>query len=245
VNFQLTLASDVNAAFKPRTQRHADAYRAEIAAYRVNRLLGLNRVPPAVSRYVPRTRLRLGADTLVVAERDGNVRGAMIYWVPVLRDSRIDREREIERWSHWLRQRDPLPPEQSVRAEEISTLVVFDYLIGNSDRWSGQNVPMDASGHLIYRDNNLAFAEPFPDPVHQQLMRWLRRVQRFSRGVIDRARGLTEAQVRTEMALDPDPAFPPLTNGQLASFMRRRDTLVSYVDALAAQYGASAVYPWP
>lgn len=245
VNFHLTLASDVEAAYKPRAQGHSEDYRAEIAAYRLNRLLGLNRVPPAISRVVPRTQLHLRPDTRVIVERDGNVRGAAIYWVPVLRDSMIDREREIERWSRWLRQGNQVPPDQSVRAEEISTLIVFDYLTGNYDRWSGQNVPMDSAGHLVYRDNNGGFVEPFGDGMHQNVMRWLRRVQRFSRGVIERARALTPAAVRAEMALDPDTAHPPLTDAQIASLMRRRDTLVAYVDALVQRYGAANVMPWP
>src|SRR4051794_13822137 len=41
VNFHLSLAADVDAGFKPRSASHGDAYRAEIAAFRLNRLLGL------------------------------------------------------------------------------------------------------------------------------------------------------------------------------------------------------------
>jgi hypothetical protein len=245
VNFHLTLASDVEAAFKPRSSTHGDAYRAEIAAYRLNRLLGLNRVPPAISRTIPRAQLHLAQDTVVAVERDGSVRGAAIYWVPVLRDSRIDQERERARWAGWLRQRGVIPPEQNVRAEEISTLIVFDFLTGNWDRWSGQNVPMDASGHLVYRDNNGGFSEPFGAQMLAGVMRHLRLVQKFSRGVIDRARALTEASVQAEMALDGDPVHPPLTAQQIQSLLRRRDTLIAYVDDLVRRYGESNVYPWP
>jgi hypothetical protein len=235
----------VEAAFKPRSSTHGDAYRAEIAAYRLNRLLGLNRVPPAISRTIPRAQLHLAQDTVVAVERDGSVRGAAIYWVPVLRDSRIDQERERARWAGWLRQRGVIPPEQNVRAEEISTLIVFDFLTGNWDRWSGQNVPMDASGHLVYRDNNGGFSEPFGAQMLAGVMRHLRLVQKFSRGVIDRARALTEASVQAEMALDGDPVHPPLTAQQIQSLLRRRDTLIAYVDDLVRRYGESNVYPWP
>lgn len=245
VNIHLHLVGDVDAAFKPHSQTHADAYRAEIAAYRLNRLLGLNRVPPAISRVIPAAALHLSAETPVTIERDGNVRGAAIYWVPVLRDSRIDQEHERTRWATWLRQGNTVPPDQSTRAEEISTLVAFDVLIGNWDRWSGQNVPMDAAGHLVYRDNNGAFSEPFGDRMLWGVMRHLRLVQRFSRGTIERARAMTEASVRAEMALDPDATHPPLNAVQLTSLLRRRDALVSYVDELVRRYGAAAVYPWP
>lgn len=241
VNFHLRLAGDIDAAWKPRTSTHGETYRAEIAAYRLNRMLGLSRVPPAVSRSVPRSALHLAPTSPVIAERDLTVRGAAIYWVPVLRDSLIDRPREIERWSSWLRQGREVPADQRTRAEEISTLLVFDFLTGNWDRWSGANVPMDAAGHLIYRDNNGAFEEPFVLGLMQNGMAWLRRSQRFSASVIARARALTDASIREEMALDGDPAHPPLTEAQRRSLLRRRDALLVYVDGLIRRHGEAAV----
>lgn len=241
VNFHLRLAGEIDAAWKPRTSTHGETYRAEIAAYRLNRLLGLSRVPPAASRSIPRSALHLAATSPVIAERDLTVRGAAIYWVPVLRDSLIDRPREIERWSSWLRQGREVPVDQRARAEEVSTLLVFDFLTGNWDRWSGANVPMDAAGHLIYRDNNGAFEEPFVLGLMQNGMAWLRRSQRFSASVIARARALTDASIREEMALDGDPAHPPLTEAQRRSLLRRRDALLEYVDGLIRRHGESAV----
>ncbi len=246
VNFYLDLSGDIDAAFKPCYVDHCERYRAEIAAFRLNRLLGLNRVPPAVSRVVSRSSLRLARVTTVpiVFDRADNARGAAIYWVPVMRDSMIDRNRDIERWTRWLRQGNELPADQSMRAEEVSTLLVFDFLTGNWDRWSGSNVPMDPAGHLIYRDNNGGFEEPFVDALMHRSMAWLRRTQRFNRSVIDRARAMTEASVRAEMALDPDREHPPLTDAQIRSLLRRRDALVTYVDGLVTRYGARAVYAW-
>jgi len=241
VNLHLRLAGGIDAAWKPRTTTHGETYRAEIAAYRLNRILGLNRVPPAISRVIPRSQLRLAPTSPVVFERDNTARGAAIYWVPVLRDSLIDRPREIDRWSAWLRQGRAIPEDQRARAEEISSLLVFDFLTGNWDRWSGSNVPMDAEGHLIYRDNNGGFEEPFVEGLMQRGMSWLRRAQRFSRGVIERARAMTEASVRAEMALDPDRAHPPLTDAQIRSLLRRRDALIQYVDGLVRRHGAANV----
>ncbi|MBI5515361.1 MAG: hypothetical protein HY909_16400 [Deltaproteobacteria bacterium] len=244
INLHLHLAAELDAAWKPRTTNHGERYRAEIAAFRLNRLLGLSRVPPAVSRSIPRSVLRLAADTTVVFERDGTARGAAIYWVPVLRDSMIDRPRDQERWTSWLRQGNTIPADQGARAEEISTLLVFDMLTGNWDRWSGGNVAMDATGHLLYRDNNGAFDEPFVEGLMHRSMAGLRRTQKFHRGVLDRARALTEASLRAEMALDPDRDHPPLTDPQVRSLLRRRDALVTYVDGLVARYGAQRVYVW-
>jgi hypothetical protein len=244
VNLHLHLAGEMDAAWKPRTSNHGERYRAELAAYRLNRLLGLSRVPPAVSRSIPRAVLHLSPDTTVLFERDGTARGAALYWVPVLRDSMIDRPRDQERWTSWLRQGNSIPADQGARAEEISTMLVFDMLTGNWDRWSGGNVAMDGTGHLLYRDNNGGFDEPFVEGLMQRSLANLRRAQKFHRGVIDRARALTEASVRAEMALDPDRDHPPLTDPQLRSLLRRRDALVTYVDGLVARYGAARVYVW-
>lgn len=244
VNLHLRLDGGIDAAFKPRTANHGEHYRAEIAAYRLNRLLGLSRVPPAISRAIPRTTLRLAPDSPVLFDRDNTARGAAIYWVPVLRPSRIDDPQEQERWSRWLRQGRPLPPDQSQRAEEISTLLVFDFLTGNWDRWSGANVPMDAQGHLIYRDNNGGFEEPFVEGLLQRSRSLLQRTQRFRRSVIARARAMTADSVRAEMALDPDRTHPPLTAQQVTSLLRRRDILVEYVDGLVRRHGEAAVYAW-
>lgn len=244
VNLHLHLAGEIDAAWKPCTTAHCESYRAEIAAYRLNRILGLNRVPPAISRTVLRASLRLPEDTTVQFDRFGNARGAAIYWVPVLRDSMIDREHDMERWGRWLRQGHDIPADQSVRAEEIATLLTFDFLTGNWDRWSGSNVPMDATGHLIYRDNNGGFEEPFVQGLMQRSTALLRRTQKFSRAVIDRARAMTEASVRAEMALDGDRAHPPLTDSQIRSLLRRRDALIEYVDGLVTRHGAARVYAW-
>jgi hypothetical protein len=190
---------------------------------------------------VPRSVLHLPADSPVTVERDGTIRGAAIFWCPVLRESRVDQERERARWSTWLRQRGALADTDRGRAEEISTLIAFDFLTGNWDRWSGANIPMDGSGHLVYLDNNGGFSEPFGDRMLAGVMRHLRLVQRFSRAFVDHVRAMTEATVRTEMALDGDSAHPPLNATQLASLLRRKDALLAYVDELVRRHGAENV----
>lgn len=241
VNYACDLNGDIDMAFKPRSNSHGEAYLSEIAAFRLNRLLGLNRVPPAISRYIPRTTLRLPRETPVLVERDGAVRGAAIYWCPVVRDSRIDQERERNRWQGWLRQRGTIASADRARAEEISTLLVFDTLTGNWDRWSGANVPMDSTGHLIYMDNNGGFSEPWGERMQNSAMHNLRQTQKFSRSVIDRVRALTEASVRAEMALDGDAAHPPLSATQITSLFRRRDAVIAYVDDLSRRHGVESV----
>jgi hypothetical protein len=43
------------------------------------------------------------------------------------------------------------------------------------------------------------------------------------------------------MALDGDPAHPPLTEAQRRSLLRRRDALLVYVDGLIRRHGEAAV----
>lgn len=244
VNLHLDLEGDIDAAWRPHATTHRERYRAEIAAFRLNRMLGIHRVPPAISRAIPRTTLRLAPDSPVVFEPNNTARGAAMYWVPVLRESGVDRPAEIERWTRLLRVSTPIPPEHNERLEQISTLLVFDLLTGNWDRWSGSNIPMDARGELLYRDNNGAFEEPFVDSQLNLSLSRLRRAQRFRRSVIDRARALTAESVRAEMALDPDAAHPPLSDVQIRSLLRRRDALIAYIDQLVARYGEARVYAW-
>jgi hypothetical protein len=100
---------------------------------------------------------------------------------------------------------------------------------------------MDASGHLIYLDNNGGFSEPWGERMQSSAMHNLRQSQRFSRSVIERARALTETSVRAEMALDGDSSHPVLTATQIASLLRRRDAMIAYVDELVRRYGADNV----
>ncbi len=244
VNLHLDLDGDIDAAWRPHATTHRERYRAEIAAFRLNRMLGIHRVPPAISRAIPRAALRLAPDSPVVFESNNTARGAAMYWVPVLRESGVDRPSEIERWTRLLRVSTPIPPDQNERLEQISTLLVFDLLTGNWDRWSGSNIPMDARGELLYRDNNGAFEEPFVDSQLNLSLSRLRRAQRFRRSVIDRARALTAESVRAEMALDPDAAHPPLSDVQIRSLLRRRDALIAYIDQLVTRYGEARVYAW-
>ncbi len=245
INLHAHLAGPVDGGYKPSEARHVEHYRAEIAAFRVAQLLGIERVPPAVLRIVPASVIPDAQALGIVVDANGNTRGAMIYWVPVLHHIDLESPDMVARWSAWLRVNSEIPPEERPRAEEISTLIVFDYLIGNWDRWHGTNTLVDGQNHLVYRDNNGGFFEPFDAQRRAIVWAWLRRVQCFSRSVIDRVRALTEPLLRAAMATDSEPGNPLLSNRQIASFMGRRDELLMYVDTLVAVYGESAVYTFP
>jgi hypothetical protein len=108
VSFKLVLADGTVGFFKPE-QHFAAHWYAELAAYYVDRALGLHRVPPAIGRRVAWSQLEDVAKGSkhareVVVQPDGTVRGAFIWWVP----ERLVPLDPPEGWEAWL-SIDPLP----------------------------------------------------------------------------------------------------------------------------------------
>lgn len=244
VNLRVDLPGDIDGSYKPSEERHPEHYRAEIAAFRLNQLLGLERVPPAVFRRVPRASLPNG-ERYGIFFTEEQSRGAMIYWVPVLRSAGISSPEAFEAWMTQLTVGTRILPRDRARAEEISTLLVFDFLIANWDRWNGLNTLQDGSGHLVYRDNNGGFQEPLSATRYNRVLRFLHRTQRFSRRVIERARALTLESLQRSIAPDAVGDEALLNDVQLRAVLRRRDTLLAYVNELVARYGEAEVYAFP
>lgn len=247
LTFQVDLAGRIDAAFKPESRMHPRGWLAEVAAYRIARELGLDDVPPAVVRSVDRGQLRRrfepGRDGLDVDEVSRDlvltgtaVRGAFIYWVPGLLRSDLDSPEGIARWSAWLSHGGEIPDGQRPIARDLSNVLVFDYLIGNRDRWSGGNLSPTAEGRIVIRDHNLAFPYALGEGVQQRMIESLTRTQRFSRTTIGRLVALDEPALR---AITRDEGL--LDARQVADVMERRATILSYVGALIEEHGRDAV----
>jgi hypothetical protein len=243
VTYQVDLAGPIDAAFKPESRLHPQGWLAEVAAYRIARELALDSVPPAVLRSVDRGQLRRRLDDndlpvdLVV--NDGVVRGAFIYWVPGLLRSDLDTPEGITRWQNWLRQDGAIPEDDRIIARDLSNMLVFDYLIGNRDRFSGGNLKPAEGGRIIIRDHNLAFPFTLSGSAHERLLETLMRTQRFSRTTIERLVAMNEEALRAATA-DENPANL-LDNRQLAGVMDRRATILSYVGAMVEAFGEEDV----
>lgn len=253
VVLKVRLDGDLAAAWKPRTTTHPQGWRAEIAAYRIARLLGFDNVAPVVSR-------RFRADQIVALlegdparwqeraaavrwDADGSVPGAAIYWIPRMEDLGLESPSAMARWAPWLRQGSPLPAERAGLARDLSNVVVFDYLIANWDRWSGENLQaLPGGSRLFVRDHNAAFLEPLPAHLRARLAADLERVERFSRGVVEALRTLDEASLREELAQDPENARTPLLDdARIAALLARRAEILRHVDALVAAHGPGKV----
>ncbi len=243
VSFRVRLEGGQKALFKPQQQASVANFRAELAAYRMSRLLGLDRVPPACGRAIAREVLQRAADgsgdnafsQRVMTEllgRNGLVPGAVLFWVP----GQLEPVPGVERYAALLDLAQPLAPEDTALAADLSALLVFDFLNDNVDRWSGGNILRqrpasgDAPGPMLFMDNGASFSA-----INQGLgarpeeqSRRLQAMGRFSRSLVAKVRALTAEEIRRAMADDPLGAC--LSDAQIAAVLTRRDRLVARVD---------------
>jgi Golgi casein kinase, C-terminal, Fam20 len=262
LSLRLDFESGGRAACKP-TQVHLHSQpRREIAAYRINRLLGLSSVPPAIGRrfrvadlaqrFKPdaiRDRARFLAE--VVPERDDKetVHGQLTWWVPDLKQATIDgfdvdSTEGVVTWKRHLTIGSDVAPVARSLAAQLSDLVLFDFIINNSDRWSGGNIKSTQGGRvLVFLDNTLSFGGDTNG--HSRVRTYLQRSQRFSRRLVERLRKLNEEQLEDVLTRDIDPFEELLEPKEVRALLRRRDHAIRYIDDLIATHGEDAVLAFP
>ncbi len=109
IGFKVWLEDGTRGYFKPEQNAGSTRWYAEVAAYQLDRELGLGRTPPSVVRTVPFSRLAAAAgtdprrDEIVV--RGGQVRGALIFWI----SGGLERAPLDAGWEHWVRISGELP----------------------------------------------------------------------------------------------------------------------------------------
>jgi hypothetical protein len=211
--FHVRLKGTVDAAFKATTGNRPHGPASEVAAYRLARCLQLDNVPPAVSRELPAATIHALLDPRferiwpTILERmgvseDGVVRGAAIYWIPALSDVGVDRQAGLNRAHEWLRTGGDLPDERRGLAASLSTMIAFDYLIGNFDRWSGDNVLGNREATFVYvRDHDQAFPVGMGERLHRRVLDDLLLVERFSRRFDTQLRRFTRASFERELVV--------------------------------------------
>ncbi|HVV87652.1 MAG TPA: hypothetical protein VHE35_31640 [Kofleriaceae bacterium] len=260
LSMRLEFADGSKAAFKPdQTHRHSNP-RKEIAAYRIDRLLAIGRVSPAIGRAFP---LREIEAKLAGSARDdehrlseeaiphgGELRGEMSWWIPVLGVGhvegkyKIDSAAGVDRWKKWLHQDNDIPPDEVEMCAQLSNITLFDFLIDNLDRWSGGNANTTEDGKTIYyMDNTMAFSLDAEGGKKSQAA--LARVEKFSRSLVSRIRALDEASLRKVLSVDTGPYEEILTGPEIAAVLQRRDTLLKYIDELIARHGEAKVLAFP
>jgi hypothetical protein len=250
VVFKVTLAGGSEAAFKPESHRGKTRYRGEIATFRLGQALGISNVPPALFRRFRAGELRsaLGGgeaeqlfDREVVIDPEGAVRGAIIPWIKGLEFLPLETPAWRARWQTWLSRSGDLKPEDRALASQISTLIVFDVITGNWDRWSGGNVGYERSTmHVLFIDNDGAFFDPVPTGPAEAQLALLRKTDRFSRAFVTNLRALDSAKLAAAFG-DEAPGVPLLSAHALEEAEKRRMSALSIIETKIASRGEKDV----
>lgn len=264
LSLRLDFENGARASFKPEQTWPQSDPRREIAAYRMDRLLGIGRVPPSkpikltVAEVLAATdpSLRTYMTNRLADEarpKNGELRGMAYWWIPEIRDARLD---GLELYEHdgmqklidYLQIGAVVPEKDRVLVEQLATCIVFDVIIDNSDRWSGSNTKISPDYSTLYfMDNTLSFSK-FTHG-HETNLRPLLRMQKFSKSLVKKLRELTLAQVTRALTLRPDEDTvglgPLLTDEEVRAIIARRDHVLEYVDGLIKQFGEDAVLSLP
>lgn len=259
VSLRLDFENGARAAFKPLQINLQSIPRREVAAFRINRLLGLSSVPPAVGRRFTLKELldnlapehaiyrpRLEAEMIV---EDGYVVGEMSWWIPVIERGfisgfEIDSTDGIVTWKRQLTIGEPIPEADRNLVGQISTMVLFDFVINNPDRWSGGNARVSPDGRRLYfMDNTLSFGDS--SEGHVKVRTYLERSQKFSASLVNRLRQLTEEELRYALSRELGAFAELLVEEEITAILSRRDVALEYIDNLIRQYGADAVLVFP
>jgi hypothetical protein len=249
---KIRLENGLIAAYKPRSRLPLGdrRYKGEIAAYRLGRALGLDNLPIAIPRAFEASRLRRafatpeGADDFdrrALVDGQGMVRGALMPWIDRYEPLPIEDGPARARWERWLTDSTATVAEDDrPMARALSTMLVFDYVTGNWDRWSGGNIVRDgATGRLLYVDNDGAFyAAPPAQSLARQLAQ-LRRLVRFSRSFVGALRAVDAATVRDALGQDLG-GEPLLPDRIVVDVDARRRAVLDVIDAQIARAGATA-----
>jgi len=255
LSFRIDFADGSRAAWKPAQSNGQTVPRKEVAAYRLNRLLGLNAVPPSALRAVTRDELfdHLHPDSLpalpriraeAVFDSDGHTTGAASYWIPVIKDSGFDVAPRRQQAEAWLTQGESIPMEQRAMAAQLSDLTVFDFLTANTDRYSGGNMKISPDGEqLFFMDNTMSFFVELEgmDRNRQALFR----TQRFSRALYQALDRIDVPTLERVLGQDAEAPIEILTRPEIRAVVARRDVARRYIDDLIAQYGAKNVLSFP
>jgi hypothetical protein len=261
VSLRLDFANGARAAFKPEQTFLQSDPRREIAAYRLDRLIGLGRVPPAKPAAIALADVLAVVDpqyhTYIVERlakeavaRDGVLHGELSWWIPEIRQAKIggvgvDEAEGRARWIAYLQIGAAIPPAVRTLVEQLAACVLFDVLTDNPDRWSGNNAVTSPDGKVLYvMDNTMTFS--LARFGHELNVGVLHRIQVFPRGLVGRIRALTEEQLAAALEGDGETKLGPLlTPQELHAVFLRRDNMLKHIDGLIAAHGEATVLALP
>ncbi len=259
ISLRIEFENGARAAFKPTQTNWQTVPRKEVAAYRINRLLGLSSVPPAIGRMFRREDILAAVDPAYaytlprlraeMIQHDGWVAGELSWWIPKIGHAtiggfHIDTVDGVVTWKRYLTVNRPIPYKERLIVAQISDMVLFDFVINNLDRWSGGNARTSPDLRTLYfMDNTLSFGSHARG--HEKTRLYLSRVQKFSRSFVDAVRNMDAEEVRTVLAQDMGPFDELLSERDIKAMMSRRDYAIAYIDDLIATHGEENVLVFP
>jgi hypothetical protein len=262
LSLRVDFANGARASFKPEQVWPQSDPRREIAAYRMDRLLGIGHVPPSkpikltVAEVIAATdpSLRTHMTKRLAEEarpKNGELRGMAYWWIPEIRDLWLDglemhTAEAMQKLLGFLQIGADVPPRIKGLVDQFAMCIVFDVIIDNADRWSGSNTKVSPDRSTLYfMDNSLSFAKVTHG--HDNNLKPLLRMQRFPRALIARARALTLDSIRKALALDDDSVGlgQLLSDDEMRAIIARRDHVLQHIDRLIAQFGEEAVLSVP
>lgn len=173
-----------------------DNFINEVAAYELSRMLGLNTIPPAIER-----------------EIDGQP-GSVQIWVENAMMETERRERKIE------------PPNRLRFTRQFYDMRVFDNLINNTDRNSG-NILLDRNWNMWWIDHTRSFARGKELPAPHDVIG-------CSRSLYQAIRSLDDEQVTERLR-------PYLGMPEIRALHERRRRLIETIEQRIAEKGEDRV----
>lgn len=243
--FKVKLTTGKKAAFKPASRRGPVRYKGEIAARRLALALELPNVPPALFRTFEAAGFAAATGGSEMLVKDGVVKGALIPWIDGLEFLALERAPLSHQWKTWLKLGASIPADRRELLRQLSTLVVFDFVTGNWDRYSGGNVGIDkATGTVLYIDNDGAFFEEPPQAALDKNKKLLEGVDLFSRRFVTTLRGLSDDALALAFG-EESPGVALLSPKALAGVAQRRRGALSVIDAKVQSHGEEATLAFP
>lgn len=252
--FKLDFDTGGRAAFKPESKRGKGRWRGEVAAYRLGVALGLPHVPPAFAVAIEKATLERAArakgagelfDEEVVA-RGPKVHGALIPWIDKLETWPFESSEWRARWQPALRASTDLSKVESETRRllpAIASMIAFDYVTGNWDRWSGANVGRSGD-RVLFIDNDGAFFDPAPKEPLAKQKALLLGVERFSRSLYDALERIDDAWL--ERTFDKAPDGSPLVSTDVRrALVLRAKGVREAIDGAIARHGRDTVLAFP
>jgi hypothetical protein len=231
------------------------AYRAPLAFYRLARALGMRVVPVAVVHAISVTDLGAALDGQqgglpilreLRVQNDGTVdvflatrssAAAGSPWeAPRGTPVEVHQGREVTTWHRWASAPSPAPGEDGALLRDYVEMRILDYLAANVARRTATR----SGSALVLADNGTAFP-PRPDgPTLDHMLRGLRAVARFPRGLRTALAGLDRARAAAAFAGGGFETWL-LSPRSLVELDERRAALLTLVEARIAERGVGAV----